>query len=54
MPSEMRAAVPPGAVLLGERDQLARGAGAGRAAGVGQQHEGQQPGRLGVVGQLRV
>ena len=43
--------VPEAAVLLGERDEAAVGAGAGRAAGVGQQHERQQAGHLAVVGQ---
>ena len=46
--------VPEGAVLLGQRDELAVGAGAGGAPGVGQQHEREQAGDLGVVGQRRV
>ena len=41
--------VPPGPVLLGERHQVAVAVGARVAAGVGQQHQRQQPGRL-VVG----
>ena len=39
------------AVLLGEGHQLAVDAGAGRSPGVGEQHEGEQAGHLGVVGQ---
>ena len=53
-PSSMDVAVPEAAVLLGERDQRAVGAGAGRAPRVGQQHEREQPGDLAVVGQQRV
>ena len=41
--------VPAGPVLLGQRDQLAAGAGAGRPAGVGEQHQREQAGHLGVV-----
>ena len=43
--------VPLRAVLLGQRNELAAGAGAGRAPGVGEQHQGEQAGHLGVVGQ---
>jgi len=42
--------VPEGPVLLSERNQFLAGSGAGRAAGVGQQHQGEQAGRLRVVG----
>ena len=41
--------VPPAAVLLGERHQAAVGRGPGRAPGVVEQHQGQQPRHLGVV-----
>ena len=41
-----RRPVPAAAVLLGERDQLAVRAGARGAAGVGQQHQREQPGDL--------
>jgi hypothetical protein len=40
-----------GAVLLGRRQGAAVGCRARRAAAVEQQHQGQQPGGLGVVGQ---
>ena len=53
MPSAIGAAVPARAVLLGQRDQRAVGAGAGRAAGIGEQHQREQPGDLAVVGQPR-
>ena len=43
--------VPPAAVLPVERDQLAVRAGAGRPAGVGEQHQGEQAGHVGLVGQ---
>ncbi len=43
--------VPEAAILLGERDQGAVGQGAGRAPGVREQHERQEPRRLAVVGQ---
>ena len=43
--------VPAAAVLLGERDQRAVRAGPRRTAGVGQQHQREQPGDLAVVGQ---
>ncbi len=43
--------VPEAAILLGQRDQLAVWTGAGRPAGVGQQHQGQQAGDLAVVWQ---
>jgi hypothetical protein len=41
--------VPAGAVLLGEDDQRSVGPGAGRAAGVGEQHQRQQRGDLAVI-----
>jgi hypothetical protein len=41
-------------VLFGQRDQLAVRAGAGRAPGVVQQHQREQPGDLAVLGQHRV
>ncbi len=50
-PSVMRPRVPPGAVLVGQGDQLAVGTAAGGPTGVGQQHEGQEAGELGVLGQ---
>ena len=53
-PSAIEAAVPEGAVLLGQRDELAVGAGAGGPPGVGEQHEREQTGHLGIVGQRRV
>jgi hypothetical protein len=43
-------AVPPGPVLLGQRDQTALGVGAGCAAGIGQQHRCEQAGDLAIVG----
>jgi hypothetical protein len=46
--------VPLGAVLLGHRDRFPGWAGACRAAGVGEQHQRQQPGHLGVAGQQPV
>ena len=48
-PSAIDRGVPPAAVLLGERHQPAVGGGAGRAAGVVEQHQGEQPRHLGVV-----
>ena len=42
------------AVLLGERDQRAVGAGARGAARVGEQHQREQAGDLAVVGQQAV
>ena len=45
------AAIPEGAVLVAERNQLAIGPGAGQATGVGEQHQGEQPRHLGVLGQ---
>ncbi len=44
-----RAGVPAAAVLLGERHQAAVGRGPGGATGMVEQHEGEQPGHLGVV-----
>ena len=38
-------------VLLGEWNQVAVGAGTRRAAGIGEQHEGEQPGHLAVIGE---
>ena len=43
--------VPEGAVLLGEWDQRAVGAGTRRAPRVGEQHEREEPGHLAVVGE---
>ena len=43
--------VPQRAILLGQRDQLAVGVGPRGAPGVDQQHQREQPGHLGVVGQ---
>ena len=45
--------VPERPVLLGQGHQLAVGAGAARTPGVGQHHEGEQAGDLGVLGQGR-
>lgn len=42
--------VPAGAVLFGEGDEGAVGVGAGGAAGVGEEHEGEQSGEFAVVG----
>ena len=50
-PSVIRRPVPAAALLLGQRDQLAAGPGAGGPPGLGEQHQGQQPGHLGVAGQ---
>ena len=47
----MVVAVPAPAVLIRERDEAAVLAGAGVAAGVGEQHQGEQSGDLTVVGQ---
>jgi hypothetical protein len=47
-------AVPPAAVLVGERDQRAVGARARGAPRVGQEHEGEQSRDLAVVGQQGV
>ncbi len=41
--------VPPAAVLVGEQDQVPAGVRAGRAAGLGKQHEGEQAQRLRLV-----
>ena len=49
-PSSIAARVPPRAVLLLERDQVAGGVDAGRAARVVQQHQREQAERLGLVG----
>jgi hypothetical protein len=46
--------VPPVPVLVGQRDQRPIGERAGRAPGVGQQHQCQQPGDLAVRGQQAV
>ena len=46
--------VPERAVLLVERDDFAGGSGARGAAGIGEQHEGEQAGDLGVFGKQRV
>ncbi len=43
-------AVPPRAVLVGEADHRAVGGGAGRPPGFGEQHEGEQADRFGLVG----
>ncbi len=43
--------VPQGAVLLGEGDQPAVGTAASRAPGVGEQHEREEAGDLGILGQ---
>ena len=53
-PSAMCVGVPAAPVLLGHRDQRAVRPGPGRPAGVGEQHQGQQPGHLAVVGQQPV
>jgi hypothetical protein len=42
--------VPLAAVLVGEQDQRAAGPGAGRAAGLGQEQQGQQAAGLGLAG----
>nr|WP_204164805.1 hypothetical protein [Rhodococcus oxybenzonivorans] len=47
-------AVPEGAILFGERDQLTLRTGACRAAGIGEKHQRQQTTHLSVVGQYRV
>ncbi len=44
-----RRGVPAAAVLLGERHEAAVGRGPGGTPGVVEQHEGEQPGHLGVV-----
>ena len=49
-----RGAIPAGAVLVGERDQLPVGAGARPAPGVREQHQRQQAADLGVVRKLSV
>ena len=46
--------VPAGAVLVGQRDERAVRAGAGRAARVGEQHEREQAGDLALVRERRV
>ena len=43
--------VPAGPILVGQRDQGAIGRRSGRAAGIDQEHQGEQPGDLGVIGQ---
>ena len=43
--------IPAAAILLGEGDQFPARAGARRAPGLGQQHQRQQPGHLGIAGQ---
>ena len=53
-PPRDQVAVPPGAVLLGERHQVAAVVGARGRPRVGEQHEGEQTRRLGVVGQRAV
>lgn len=50
----MRLSVPPGPVLLGQRDELAMGPGPSRAAGIGEQHQSEQPGDFAVAGQRPV
>ncbi len=49
-PSAMSVRSHSGAVLVGEADHRAVGRGAGRAAGLGEQHQGEQADRLGLVG----
>jgi hypothetical protein len=46
--------VPQTAILLGERHQLAAGAGPPRPARVGEQHQREEAGDLAVLGQLSV
>jgi hypothetical protein len=41
--------VPQRAILLVQRDQLAAGSGAGRAAGIGEEHEREQSGDLAIL-----
>ena len=53
-PSAMSSGVPAAPVLLGHGDQLAVGPGPRRPAGVGEQHQRQQPRHLAVVGQQPV
>ena len=50
-PSAIASPRPQRAVLLGQRDQRAVGAGPGRAARVGEQHQREQPRDLAVVGE---
>ena len=50
-PSAIACSVPERAVLLRQRDELAVRSGAREPARVGEQHEREQPGDLGVVGQ---
>jgi hypothetical protein len=42
--------VPPAAVLVGQQHQVTARRGAGRAPGLRQQHEREQPGHLGLIG----
>ena len=53
-PSAIGVGVPERPVLLVERHQRPVGAGAGWAAGVGQQHQAEEPGHLAVVGEQPV
>ena len=48
------AAVPERSVLLGQWHQIAVGGGAGGPPGIGQEHQGEQPGDLAVAGDERV
>ena len=47
-------AVPPAAILVGERDQGSVRAGTCRQAGLGEQHQGEQAGYLAIAGQQTV
>ena len=46
--------IPERAVLLGQRDEAAVGAGPGAASRIGQEHQCQQPGHLAVLGEQPV